>query len=570
MSLELIEKEIRRFLNSEEPEVLCIKGKWGVGKTYTWRRCFEEASKNNDIGLKNYSYVSLFGIKSLFDLKYTCFSNTVPCSTSSGSADPDSYVNMINSLKKAGKGTIPFISGGLSYFKLGGLSAPLLNASFMMVRDQIVCFDDLERRSNGLEVVELLGLASLLKEERNCKVVLLLNDQELEENDQVVFENHLEKVVDKSFRFEITSEEALTLGLSENSELTDKIRPLISKLGVSNIRVIRKICRNAKQISEILSGQKTSIVDQAISTTVLASWAVNEPKRGPSVEFLRDFNTLSMFTKLHDNALSDEETKWRQLLDNYGYAQTDDFDNAIISGIETGYFATEEIEGYATVISQRQDNKQTTYEFSAAWQDLYHGSLAVDDDEVLRALYNSAVKEAEYISLQNINSTVIFLKSYGYNDEARALIDSYISAHSHENYEFFDIEENHFLSAKNVDPELLRALETERENYRDDRTPYDVVCGVADSGNWEKTELFLLSKVTVDQFIGIFEKLSGKQLRNAIKYVVAMGNEPGENAATIKETVKSALQTIAEKSPLRLKRLQSWGAPVEDPNRQEE
>lgn len=37
MSAELAIKEIQRFLASGEAEVLCVKGRWGVGKTYAWR-----------------------------------------------------------------------------------------------------------------------------------------------------------------------------------------------------------------------------------------------------------------------------------------------------------------------------------------------------------------------------------------------------------------------------------------------------------------------------------------------------------------------------------------------------
>jgi hypothetical protein len=32
MSLKLIEEELVRFLASSDAEVLCLKGKWGVGK----------------------------------------------------------------------------------------------------------------------------------------------------------------------------------------------------------------------------------------------------------------------------------------------------------------------------------------------------------------------------------------------------------------------------------------------------------------------------------------------------------------------------------------------------------
>ncbi len=35
-STEAVKNEIERFLKSTDPEVLCITGEWGVGKTYTY------------------------------------------------------------------------------------------------------------------------------------------------------------------------------------------------------------------------------------------------------------------------------------------------------------------------------------------------------------------------------------------------------------------------------------------------------------------------------------------------------------------------------------------------------
>ena len=36
-STDIVRNEINRFLLSTEPEVICITGDWGVGKTYTWQ-----------------------------------------------------------------------------------------------------------------------------------------------------------------------------------------------------------------------------------------------------------------------------------------------------------------------------------------------------------------------------------------------------------------------------------------------------------------------------------------------------------------------------------------------------
>jgi tRNA A37 threonylcarbamoyladenosine biosynthesis protein TsaE len=43
MSLDIIRKEITRFLASDTPEVLVIKGAWGVGKTFLWRKLLKDA-----------------------------------------------------------------------------------------------------------------------------------------------------------------------------------------------------------------------------------------------------------------------------------------------------------------------------------------------------------------------------------------------------------------------------------------------------------------------------------------------------------------------------------------------
>lgn len=78
MSIDLLQKEIRRFLTSADAEVLCISGKWGVGKTFAWNKYLNEADEAGTVGLKRYSYVSLFGRNSLDDVRSAIFENTVP------------------------------------------------------------------------------------------------------------------------------------------------------------------------------------------------------------------------------------------------------------------------------------------------------------------------------------------------------------------------------------------------------------------------------------------------------------------------------------------------------------
>jgi Cdc6-like AAA superfamily ATPase len=59
MSIDAIKSEITRFLKSSTPEVMAIKGSWGVGKTYSWNKFLLDAKNNTNIALEKYSYVSL-------------------------------------------------------------------------------------------------------------------------------------------------------------------------------------------------------------------------------------------------------------------------------------------------------------------------------------------------------------------------------------------------------------------------------------------------------------------------------------------------------------------------------
>jgi hypothetical protein len=80
MSIKLVKEEIGKFLAHQEPEVLCIRGKWGVGKTYTWAKELETAQRTNAVKLPRYSYVSLFGVNSLEELKFAVFENVITLS----------------------------------------------------------------------------------------------------------------------------------------------------------------------------------------------------------------------------------------------------------------------------------------------------------------------------------------------------------------------------------------------------------------------------------------------------------------------------------------------------------
>ena len=55
MSIKLVKSQIDRFLASDTPEVISIKGRWGIGKTFSWNKFLQEAKDKNKITLEKYS-----------------------------------------------------------------------------------------------------------------------------------------------------------------------------------------------------------------------------------------------------------------------------------------------------------------------------------------------------------------------------------------------------------------------------------------------------------------------------------------------------------------------------------
>ena len=84
----------------------------------------------------------------------------------------------MNRIKKQGDACVSFLK------VIPALNSYLSNANrsfFLFVREQIICFDNLERAGKGLAAKDVLGLITFLKEQRRCKVVMLLNQEALEE-----------------------------------------------------------------------------------------------------------------------------------------------------------------------------------------------------------------------------------------------------------------------------------------------------------------------------------------------------------------------------------------------------
>jgi Cdc6-like AAA superfamily ATPase len=145
MSIEVVKEQIELFLKRSTPEVMAIKGDWGVGKTYTWSKYLSEFKA--DVNLKRYSYVSLFGMNTLSDLKTAIFENTIKKDLIGRQPDLGTFNdNAFSLIERVTRKSSSLLNKNPI---TKGFSPALESLSFFSIQSSIICLDDLERKGGA-------------------------------------------------------------------------------------------------------------------------------------------------------------------------------------------------------------------------------------------------------------------------------------------------------------------------------------------------------------------------------------------------------------------------------------
>jgi hypothetical protein len=562
MSTELVNSQIDKFLKSKTPEVLCIRGKWGVGKTYTWMKCLKEAQTSGQVALTCHSYVSLFGVNSLEELKFSIFENAITLKDGKLKADLNTLDAFVSSKIGPWRKFIHFAQS-IPVVKsfAGGDSLALL--SFMMIRDQIVCIDDLERRGQKLDVGDVLGLISFLREQRGCKVILILNDEELKLTDEqkARFEGYLEKVIDVSLVYEPTSQESVDIALEGDDPVSRRIAERCTVLGISNIRVIKNIERYIQLIRPLLTDFDEEVFRQVSSSIALFVWSHYQPGEAPTLEFLTTKKAKSVFGLQMEERLPENEAAWNALLDAYGYTWTDEFDVELIEGVKNGYFDPAKIKKHAKESHEKILATKADGSFEDAWRS-YHDSFADNQDEVLDTIYKSFMQNFKYITPLNLNGTVSLFKELGRNDQATEMIRHYVENRV-EDRTFFDLETFPF-NEYITDPEIKEAFKAKHADLEDKRDIPALLLMLKD--NWNDEMLSALSTLPVEDYHRAFKETAGEDLRKMLAGTLQfdrIGNASSE-MKEISKRAKEALKLIGAECPINARRVSRFGIVVEE------
>ena len=553
MSIEIVKKQIQDFLSSSKPEVLAIKEAWGVGKTYSWNKFLLKAKEEDRISLDRYSYVSLFGVNSLDAFKYAIFEHVITKDMIGTEANIDTFKNNTTGLLEIlGRKSFGLFKGASL---LKGFTPAMESLSFLSLNGSLVCVDDLERRGSNLSIKDVLGLVSQLKEQKKCKVVLLLNDKEegLEE-----YIKHREKVIDIELKFEPTTIESTEIAFNLISDSSKKLSNLSQNLNITNIRVLKKIERLVNLITPLASEYEPEITHQIHHSIVLFSWCYYcEDNDVPSLNFVTEMG-YDMWGLGDDKEEDEDKKRWKNIVSSYGYQHTDELDLVLSEAVRTGYVVEERFKEEASKKNDKILASKSEGSFSETWR-LYHDSFDDNKEELISKLYESFKENVNNITPTNLNGTVRLFRELGEDDKASEIIDIYIDKRNNEK-DFFDMEEINFFGDIK-DKEIVNKFNDAYKSAVIIETASDVLRRISGKNSWNPSDEIVLANTTVDEYYNLFKSEKGKRLSSYIRTCLKFGQfgDANDQMKEIANRATEALKKIASESELNKLRVRKFG-----------
>lgn len=223
--VEKLNDRLKELFKLDEGFVVTLNGEWGVGKTHFWNKFVE-----NNLSNKKTAYISLFGKESLKDIEKKIILDI---------SSKDRVISNVKDKVKDFKTTFGFKDEDSSF----GLSGAILNIGLSIFEkkdfeDVIVCFDDFERMSKKIELKDVLGLISELKEQKKCQIIMILNKEKLSDNHLSIYKD---KIIDFDLHYKPTVEESYSTISNKLKVFKNYPLEYLNNKGINNIRVIKRV-----------------------------------------------------------------------------------------------------------------------------------------------------------------------------------------------------------------------------------------------------------------------------------------------------------------------------------------
>lgn len=182
MDKKTISEAIEQYLKTENTDfAIMLKGPWGSGKTYyakTQLRHIVETQKHLEAQKLCFAYVSLYGVRTCREIHDRILSAIYP-------------LRQTNTFK-VGKAVVGAV------FRHDNIDIIVQELNINMTRIVLV-FDDLERKSDSADIVNILGCINNYVEHKQVKTIIICDEDKIIDNK---YESTKEKIVRFTYLYE--------------------------------------------------------------------------------------------------------------------------------------------------------------------------------------------------------------------------------------------------------------------------------------------------------------------------------------------------------------------------------
>lgn len=274
-------------------------------------------------------------------------------------------------------------------------------------------------------------------------------------------------------------------------------------------------------------------------------WSIYSAESAPSLEYLLHKRYKQSFDLKNNPDLSAEEFQWGQLLDKYGFDYSDELDRVMVDGIQSGYFDDAVIIPEITRTQVRILNYKANSALAEAWQE-FHGSFKDNEQDVVDKIFNGTLQNISFVSILDLNATVVLLKELGYNEKATQLLEARMPLGPDAG--FFNLA-NYPYRAEITDPELQATFKLFLDKGTPMPTPVEAGAKIR-SGGWSNNDEEVLDTLSVADFANLLTTLGGAELSDFAYGVFTLRNIGGrtDRQTAIVNRFQEAFDEVARRS----------------------
>ena len=521
--MKTIEEALLKFLSDKTINVAVLKGGWGIGKTYFWRNLFE-ATRNN-LDFKAYSYVSLFGANDANDLRKQIFSNFVML-------DEGSVTRHFEKLKPLSAilhaVDIPFLNSSESI-------SDLVNSK--LIENFLICFDDLERKESSISAASILGLISHLKEEKHCKILLIYNDQELDNETKKDIDEYREKVVDLELTYKPTIDHNLSVIWPNGCP--DRISSIFQNLKLNNIRIMQR----AKWAHDYFSAYINENYPHLCSPFEYKTAALTVLYHGYSKQIsLDEALSMSYFSMLKSN--DDRVREKLGILKTLKFI-AEDQDKIIAEYLVNGYVDFRDYEEILRIRNEQYRLNNVNDKFRELWTK-YHSNFSTSQEEFVEGQVQLLKNHVEDLSIKDVAPTVDFIRELDKSQDLAAVLDRSIDLFVRQAKSI----DHHSLHMMRLKPEVLQKIQDKFAENNHNYSITQLFIELAGSNGWDPGNIQYLKNVSEEDYFTWISTEKGENVISLLTTFLRRFGNANDDERAVVQRIRSALERVKERSQL--------------------